>query len=313
MTTVRNIHPLHIVIVFLVLMFMASDSVKSQSEETQTQLILLGTGTPNADPERSGPSLAIVVGSNSYIVDFGPGVVRRASALSKQWGGKIEALNANNLKLAFLTHLHSDHTAGYADLILTPWVLGRNIPLEVYGPKGLTQMTEDLLEAYRSDISYRLDGLEPANALGWQVNTHEITEGVVFQDDLIEVTAFKINHGSWDNAFGYRFVTPDKTIVISGDTRPSQNLIRYSEGADILVHEVYSQAGFDKKTEVWKKYHASHHTSTFELGEIAKKTKPGLLVLHHILFWGATDEELLDEISQIYDGLVSVGSDMMIY
>ena len=313
MTTVRNIHPLHIVIVFLVLMFMASDSVKSQSEETQTQLILLGTGTPNADPERSGPSLAIVVGSNSYIVDFGPGVVRRASALSKQWGGKIEALNANNLKLAFLTHLHSDHTAGYADLILTPWVLGRNIPLEVYGPKGLTQMTEDLLEAYRSDISYRLDGLEPANALGWQVNTHEITEGVVFQDDLIEVTAFKINHGSWDNAFGYRFVTPDKTIVISGDTRPSQNLIRYSEGADILVHEVYSQAGFDKKTEVWKKYHASHHTSTFELGEIAKKTKPGLLVLHHILFWGANEEELLDEISQIYDGLVSVGSDMMIY
>ena len=313
MTTVRNIHPLHIVIVFLVLMFMASDSVKSQSEETQTQLILLGTGTPNADPERSGPSLAIVVGSNSYIVDFGPGVVRRASALSKQWGGKIEALNANNLKLAFLTHLHSDHTAGYADLILTPWVLGRNIPLEVYGPKGLTQMTEDLLEAYRSDISYRLDGLEPANALGWQVNTHEITEGVVFQDDLIEVTAFKINHGSWDNAFGYRFVTPDKTIVISGDTRPSQNLIRYSEGADILVHEVYSQAGFDKKTEVWKKYHASHHTSTFELGEIANKTKPGLLVLHHILFWDATEEELLDEISQTYDGLVSVGSDMMIY
>ena len=294
-------------------MFMASDSVKSQSEETQTQLILLGTGTPNADPERSGPSLAIVVGSNSYIVDFGPGVVRRASALSKQWGGKIEALNANNLKLAFLTHLHSDHTAGYADLILTPWVLGRNIPLEVYGPKGLTQMTEDLLEAYRSDISYRLDGLEPANALGWQVNTHEITEGVVFQDDLIEVTAFKINHGSWDNAFGYRFVTPDKTIVISGDTRPSQNLIRYSEGADILVHEVYSQAGFDKKTEVWKKYHAAHHTSTFELGDIANKTKPGLLVLHHILFWGATEEELLDEISQIYDGLVSVGSDMMIY
>ena len=294
-------------------MFMASDSVKSQSGETQTQLILLGTGTPNADPERSGSSLAIVVGSNSYIVDFGPGVVRRASALSKQWGGKIEALNANNLKLAFLTHLHSDHTAGYADLILTPWVLGRNIPLEVYGPKGLTQMTENLLEAYRSDISYRLDGLEPANALGWQVKTHEITEGVVFQDDLIEVTAFKINHGSWDNAFGYRFVTPDKTIVISGDTRPSQNLIRYSEGADILVHEVYSQAGFDKKTEVWKKYHASHHTSTFELGEIAKKSKPGLLVLHHILFWGSTEDELLDEISQVYDGLVSVGSDMMIY
>ena len=86
-----------------------------------------------------------------------------------------------------------------------------------------------------------------------------------------------------------------------------------SKGADILVHEVYSQAGFDQRTEVWKKYHASHHTSTFELGEIAKKSKPGLLVLHHILFWGSTEDELLGEISQIYDGLVSVGSDMMIY
>ena len=86
-----------------------------------------------------------------------------------------------------------------------------------------------------------------------------------------------------------------------------------TRGADILVHEVYSQAGFDQRTEVWKKYHASHHTSTFELGEIVKKSKPGLLVLHHILFWGSTEDELLDEISQVYDGLVSVGSDMMIY
>ena len=135
MMTVRIIHLLYIIFISLALMFVGSDYVKSQSEITQTKLILLGTGTPNADPDRSGPSLAIVVGDNSYIVDFGPGMVRRASALSKQWGGKIEALNANNLKLAFLTHLHSDHTAGYADLILTPWVLGRNTPLEVYGQK----------------------------------------------------------------------------------------------------------------------------------------------------------------------------------
>ena len=141
----------------------------------------------------------------------------------------------------------------------------------------------------------------------------EIDGGLIYADDRVQVTAFKINHGTWEHAFGYKFVTPDKTIVVSGDTAPSKKLIEMTRGADILVHEVYSQAGFDQRTEVWKKYHASHHTSTFELGEIAKQSKPGLLVLHHILFWGSTENELLDEISQVYDGLVSVGSDMMIY
>jgi ribonuclease BN (tRNA processing enzyme) len=297
----------------LVLMFMGSGSAISEDSKMKTQLILLGTGTPNADPDRSGPSLAIVVGDNSYIVDFGPGVVRRAASLSKNRGGSFEALNPENLKIAFLTHLHSDHTAGYADLILTPWVLGRSEPLRVFGPKGLKRMTENIIEAYSEDVSYRIQGLEPANENGWKVRTEEIEEGLIYSDDRIQVTAFKINHGTWKEAFGYSFVTADKTIVVSGDTAPSEKLIEMTRGADILVHEVYSQAGFDQRTEVWKKYHASHHTSTFELGEIAKKSKPGLLVLHHILFWGSTEDELLDEISQVYDGLVSVGSDMMIY
>ena len=313
MMTVRIIHPLYIIFISLVLMFVGSDYVKSQSEITQTKLILLGTGTPNADPERSGPSLAIVVGDTSYIVDFGPGVVRRAASLSQNRGASLEALNPDNLKIAFLTHLHSDHTAGYADLILTPWVLGRSEPLKVFGPKGLKRMTEKIVDAYNEDISYRIQGLEPANENGWKVKVKEIDEGLIYTDDRVQVTAFKINHGTWEHAFGYKFVTPDKTIIISGDTAPSKKLIEMTRGADILVHEVYSQAGFDQRTEVWKKYHASHHTSTFELGEIVKKTKPGLLVLHHILFWGSAEDELLDEISQGYDGLVSVGSDMMIY
>ncbi len=284
-----------------------------QSSEIKTQLILLGTGTPNAEPQRSGPSLAVVVGDNSYIVDFGPGIVRRATALSKQWEGSFQALDPENLKIAFLTHLHSDHTGGYPDLILTPWVLGRETPLEVYGPKGLSKMTELIIEAYKQDIDYRLEGLEPANQYGWMVNVYEIEEGIVYRDELVEVTAFKVNHGSWDNAFGYKFVTPDKTIVISGDTGPSGNLINYSKEADILVHEVYSQAGFEKKDEVWKKYHSTHHTSTYELGEIANIIKPGLLVLTHVLFWGSTEKEILDEIHEVYNGPVSFGSDLMVY
>ena len=273
----------------------------------------MGTGTPNADPSRSGPALAISVGGRSYIVDFGPGIVRQAAALSSNRGGPFESLNPKNLKVAFLTHLHSDHTTGYPDLILTPWVLERSDPLKVFGPKGIKNMTTKILQAYKTDIDYRIDGLEPANESGWKVEAVEVNEGVIYKDELIEVIAFKVNHGTWENAYGYKFITEDKTIVVSGDTAPSEKLIEISNGVDILVHEVYSQSGFNRRNDVWQKYHSSHHTSTIELAEIANKAKPKLLVLTHILFWGSTEEEILKEIQSVYPGQVSIGEDLSVY
>ena len=283
------------------------------SESQNTQLILLGTGTPNADPERSGPALAIVVGQQSYLVDFGPGIVRQAAKASREFNDMLEPLKPSNLRTAFLTHLHSDHTAGYPDLILTPWVLERDQPLKVFGPKGLKRMTDNILQAYDADINYRIDGLEPANTEGWKVDVTEIDEGLIYQDELIKVSAFKINHGTWDNAFGYKFETADKTIVVSGDTGPSKKLIEASKNADILVHEVYSQDGFNQRSEVWKEYHSTHHTSTVELASIANQAQPELLILNHILFWGASEDELLGEITERYNGKVSLGSDLNIY
>ena len=144
-----------------------------------TRIVLLGTGTPNADPERSGPSVAIVVNDTPYLVDLGPGVVRRAAAAHRLG---IAGLAVKRLNLAFLTHLHSDHTVGYADLLLTPWVLERTEPLHVYGPVGLREMTEHLLAAYQEDIRERLEGLEPANRTGCEALTCEIAPGVVYQD-----------------------------------------------------------------------------------------------------------------------------------
>jgi len=273
----------------------------------------LGTGTPNADPNRAGPALAISVGDQSYIVDFGPGIVRQAAALSSNRGGPFDSLNPKNLKVVFLTHLHSDHTTGYPDLILTPWVLERSDPLKVFGPKGIKNMTTKILEAYKADIDYRIDGLEPANESGWKVEAVEVNEGIIYEDELIEVIAFKVNHGTWDNAYGYKFITEDKTIVVSGDTAPSKQLIEMSRGVDILVHEVYSQAGFNRRTEVWKKYHASHHTSTKELAEIANEVQPKLLVLTHVLFWGSTEGEIMEELQSNYSGKVSLGQDLSIY
>lgn len=278
--------------------------------QSGTAVVLLGTGTPNADPDRSGPAVAVVVNGQPYLVDFGPGVVRRAAAASRSG---VDALEVTNLTRAFVTHLHSDHTVGYADLIFTPWVLGRAVPLQVYGPKGLRAMTRHLTAAYREDIKIRLNGLEPANSTGYRVEAHEIKPGVIYEDSNVSVTAFPVEHGSWRQAFGYKFVSSDKTVVISGDARPSQSIIDQCNGCDILVHEVYSASRFRQRPPEWQTYHASFHTSSTELAEIASAARPGLLVLYHQLFWGATEEELLKEISSQYDGKVVSGRDLEVY
>src|SRR2546423_1983278 len=141
------------------------------TSSSRTQIVLLGTGNPSADPDRSGPSVAIVVNDTPYIIDCGPGVARRASAAFRKG---VAGLAVPKLKTAFITHLHSDHTLGYPDLIFTPWVLERAEPLEAYGPRGLKRMTEHIERAWSEDVRLRLHGLEEANATGYRVNVHEI-------------------------------------------------------------------------------------------------------------------------------------------
>jgi len=275
-----------------------------------TAVVLLGTGTPNAEPDRQGSALAIVVDDAPYLVDFGPGVVRRAREAQQTKG--IDGLALPNLKRAFLTHLHSDHTAGYPDLILTPWVLGRDEPLQVYGPTGLRSTTENILAAYQADIHERLYGLEPANPQGYQVVVHEIEAGVCYQDDRVMVEAFPVEHGSWP-AFGFRFTTPDKIIVISGDTCPVESVAQQATGCDILIHEVYAVTGLASRPQAWQQYHRSVHTSSHELAAIASRARPGLLVLVHQLMWGVSEDDLLAEISEGYDGTVAYGRDLDVY
>lgn len=275
-----------------------------------TRLVLLGTGTPNAEPDRSGSALAVVVDGQAYLVDCGPGVVRRAAAAQR---AGIDALAAERLTHVFITHLHSDHTLGYPDLIFTPWVLDREVPLEAYGPPGLAEMTKHILKAYEKDIRTRVDGLEPANTTGYRVNVHEIAPGLIYQDQNVRVTAFPVRHGSWRHAFGFRFDTADRSIVVSGDTAPCSSLVEHAQGCDVLVHEVYSQVGFEQRSPEWQRYHAGSHTSTVELAKIAQQVRPKLLVLTHQLFWGSTPEQLLAEISGSYEGEVRCGSDLDVY
>jgi len=239
----------------------------------------------------------------SYLVDFGPGVVRRAEA------AQIEALKPSRLTRAFVTHLHSDHTAGYADLILTPWALGRDEPLWVHGPPGLRAMTDHLLSAYAEDIRERLKGLEPANPSGHAVHVREVKPGRVHEDERVVVEAFSVNHGAWP-AFGYRFTSVDRTIVVSGDTAPFVGWEDAYSGCDVLVHEVQSSAGLAKRDPAWHAYHEAVHTTTNQLAEIASRVQPQLLVLTHVLLHGETPERLLDEIRVGYDGEVVLGADL---
>jgi ribonuclease BN (tRNA processing enzyme) len=280
------------------------------AQNTGTKLVLLGTGSPFADPAKSGPSLAIVVNNTSYIVDAGPGLVRRA-AQAKELG--FPSLDAAQLKTLFITHLHSDHTIGLADIILTPAVLDRNAPITIYGPTGIKKMTADLMRAYKEDIAIRINGLEKGDAIAYQVYTNEIKEGQIYKDSNLTVTAFKVQHGQWENAFGFVFQTKDKKIVISGDCTYSENLIKYAKDCDILVHEVYSDAGLKKRTQRWQDYHSTFHTSTFQLADIANQVKPKLLVLNHQLTFGTTLQSLLDEVQSKYKGVVVNGADLDVF
>lgn len=277
-----------------------------------TKLIVLGSGTPNPDPERSGSAYAVIANDQAYLIDFGPGIVRSAAALSPEWGGNIKALSVKNLEYAFLTHIHSDHSAGLADLLLTPWIMGRNKELKLFGPSGLDKMANSILDAYEEDINYRIYGTQPSNRKGYKYKFKSIFEGLIYEDKNIKVEAFKVPHGGFDDAYGFRFTSHDKVIVFSGDTGPSKTIEHFAFEADILVHEVYSQAGFLQKTKEWQKYHREHHTSTLEVGEIASRAKPKLLLISHILFWGSTPEEILEETRSTYSGKIKIAEDLMI-
>ena len=278
-----------------------------QPAGSDTRVVVLGTGTPNADPDRSGPAVAVVVGGSAYLVDAGPGIVRRAAAAAR--GGET-ALEAPKLARVFLTHLHSDHTLGLPDLVLSPWTLERAAPLAVHGPPGTKAMVEHILAAWKEDVELRLTGGEPSNQTGWRAEAHEVAPGVVYRDSLVTVTAFAVPHGAWPSAYGYRFQTADRTVVISGDTGPSDEVARQCGGCDVLVHEVYSAERFRGRPPAWQRYHARYHTSTTEVAALAAKARPKMLVLYHQLYWGATDEDLVREVQRGWNGLVVSARDL---
>lgn len=271
-----------------------------------TSLVMLGTGMPRPDPACFGPATAVVFDGRVFLFDAGAGVMRRMAAAG---------LSIRGPEAVFITHLHSDHTLGYPDLILTSWVMGRRDKLQAYGPRGLKKMTKHILAAWDEDIHVRIEGLERQTTTGYKVDVHEFDGGLVYDKDSVRVTAIPVEHGCWKQAYGFRIDTPDRSIVISGDTRPTEAIVEASRGVDLLVHEVYphTQALPELRIggEVWPTYMGEFHTSDLELGVIAALAKPKRLVLHHIVRHGSDDAELLAGIrAGGYKGPVIVAQDL---
>jgi ribonuclease BN (tRNA processing enzyme) len=291
---------------------------RSRARPPQTQIVMLGTGTPRPDPDRSGPATAIVANGTPYLFDFGPGVIRRAAAAYRK-GIAAFGPAAAEITTVFLTHLHADHTAGYPDLILTPWILGRKTPINVYGPRGLRAMTRHVLEAWKIDIDNRTNGIDRLPRAGCRVNVHEIAPGEIYSDRNIRVSAFPVRHGALAHAFGFRIETSDRVIVISGDTAPTPELAKHCDGCDVLIHETYSEQTYRKVSPKWQRYRREHHTSSRELAELAARVKPDLLLLYHRANAGGAmtlpDPEtvLLDEVRRLYKGRVVTAHDLDVF
>jgi ribonuclease BN (tRNA processing enzyme) len=279
---------------------------------TGTRVVLLGTGTPVPDPDRAGPATAIVAGERAFLVDAGANVLRRATQAAMAGQAPVAP---QRIEHVFLTHLHSDHTVGLPELALGAWVLGRETPLHLYGPPGTAAMAEHLLAAYKQDIAMRTSGLEELAPDGIRIIAHEHDEaGEVYRDSAVSISAVPVQHGTWEHAFGYRFEAPDRTVVVSGDARPSAALVQACSGCDVLVHEVYAKTGYDQiPSSGFHAYHGAFHTSGVELGALAAEARPKLLVLHHQLFMGASPEVLLQEVALSFAGPTVSGEDLDVF
>ncbi len=267
-------------------------------------VVMLGTGTPRPLPDVWGPAAAVVVGGRVFLVDAGVGVERRLAAA----GLPIDGVTA-----VFITHLHSDHVLGLADLIFTSWVMGRTRPFPVYGPHGLAQMTEHLYAAFSEDIQIRTEGLEHESREGYRIEVREIGPSVVYDSGGVRITAFLVNHGEWREAYGYRFDSPGRSVVFSGDTRPSEELVRMATGVDVLIHEVQPSdstrhPGNRSATE-WARYVREYHTTALQLGELAARARPKLLIVYHN-GRRVTADRIFADIRRSFLGPVAIAADL---
>lgn len=267
------------------------------------RVTLLGTGSPQM--YRSGPSILVDAGSERMMFDCGRGAAQQLFQL------KIPPAEVRTL---FFTHLHSDHVVGFPDLWLNGWLPAggsRKERMSVWGPSGTQEMISYLQKAYQFDIHVRRDVDEKLPAEGIVADAHDITAGQVYERNGVKVTAFEVDHGPVKPAFGYRVEFGGRTVVLSGDTRFSENLIRASKGADLLIHEVIVPDTYPQPLSEITKRIIGHHTAPEQAGEVFARVKPKLAVYSHIVPGNVKVEELTASTRKTYSGPLEVGVDLM--
>jgi ribonuclease Z len=272
----------------------------------QIKVTLLGTGCPPPVMNRFGPSTLVEAGEQKFLFDAGRGALQRLTELAVRW---------QDVQGVFLTHLHSDHVVGFPDLWLTGWLIvpGRTVPLQVWGPRGTTAMMSHLKQAYEYDVRIRIQN-DGASSEGVALLVKDISEGVVYEKGGVKVTAFEVDHAPVQPAFGYRIDYAGRSVVLSGDTRVSENLVRHAQGVDVLVHEVFAPATLQRAgvPPGRAKNIVDYHTTPEQAGEVFTRLKPKLAVYSHICMPTATDQDLLPATRKTYSGPLQLGEDLMV-
>ncbi|SIS48245.1 MBL fold metallo-hydrolase [Neptunomonas antarctica] len=302
-----------LILIALLSFGLISSQIKAE-ENSGTRLVLLGTaGGPSIKKARAQPANAVIVNGSVYIVDAGNGVARQMA---------LAGISAKKLRAVFITHNHTDHNADYGTLLLRAWLSGLKTPVDTFGPPPLKKMTNAYMEYMDWEIKLRIrdENRVPLQSL---VRANNIEgDGVIYKDENITVTAFEVPHGAAKPSYGFRFDTPDRSIVFSGDTARSDNLIKTAKGADVLVHEVVSIHGveaivnrIDPGNDALKRHIIEAHTPTEEVGEVAAAAGVKKLVLNHFVPTGLpafdNPELWIKGIRKHYQGEVVVGKDLL--
>jgi ribonuclease BN (tRNA processing enzyme) len=290
---------------------LAALAARARAETARSRLILLGTaGGPTPKAARAAPAQAVVVNGAVYIIDCGDGMARQMV---------LAGLSLKALRRVFITHHHSDHNAGYGNLLLLAWAADLAHRVDTYGPPPLAQMTRLFLRLNETDIRTRIadEGRPPLAGL---IAPHEITDaGLVVRDENVTVSCALVDHPPIRPAFAYRFDCPDRSIVFSGDTRPSANLVRLAKGADVLVHEVLyapavdALAASEPNAKTLRAHLLASHTTAEEVGRVATEAGVKMLVLSHFVPGGAPipDQAWIDAVRPNFCGRIVVGRDLM--